>query len=279
MADVEISTLVKGIIAIIILVVVALIIYSAMNFDDIKQIAQQVFHANINEEIKTKTEDSVLAFSSDLEGCYDGNYNPDAKDNCFCYQKTHGSIESSEIRIQNKGSSSEFTTLTANGEPILQFTKPYELGLMATSNVNGYQLGCVFPPQFSIVGSDDTNYENNWYVKWNDDSQSFWSSFTTDTFGFYSDDTSSSLKGAPMLYRIDSTHFCLVTKLIDDPVSYTSSEFVPLSKNLMRITDYNIDPGDITPQIINCDPSASQVCYSNSVQNFLLNAKLYCHKF
>ena len=49
MADVETSTLVKAIIAIIVLLVMALVIYSLMNFDDVKQIAQEVFHFDSQE--------------------------------------------------------------------------------------------------------------------------------------------------------------------------------------------------------------------------------------
>ena len=129
MADVETSTLVKAIIAIIVLLVMALVIYSLMNFDDVKQIAQEVFHVDTQEEINTKTEDTVSEFSSDLDSCAKGDYNPNNEDACFCYQRSPGVIqEGSYISISNSGSTSQFTTLSENDAPISQFTKNYNLG-------------------------------------------------------------------------------------------------------------------------------------------------------
>ncbi len=290
MSDVETSTLVKALIAILVLVVMAILIYTALNFDDVKQIAKEVFHVDSQEELNTKTEDSVSDFSSDLDACNNGEYNPDSKDNCFCFQSIHSDIqEGSYISIQNADSTStsQFTTLTENGEPLLQFTKSFKLGLMATSKSgDNYQLGCVFPSQYFIIGKDDDlnlwspfedRIDNNWYVKWIDERLSFLNPLEDDyTFGFYRDDSSSSLSSAPMLYRIDSTHYCLVTKLIDEPIEYSSSEFIPLSDNLQRIGD---DPRVFDePDETVYTSIVSKASYYASVQTFLINDEKLCNK-
>ncbi|MBS3072312.1 hypothetical protein J4477_00575 [Candidatus Pacearchaeota archaeon] len=298
MAEVETNTIVKGIIAIIVLLVMALVIYSLMNFDEVKTVAQEVFHIDTQEEINTKTEDTVSEFSSDLDACAKGDYNPNNKDSCFCFQKTHGIIqEGSYISISNSGSSSQFTTLSENDAPISQFTKNYNLGLMATSySGSEYQLGCVFPTQFFIIAKDkdvspwysfEEIPDNQWSVKWIDSRLEFF--FSTDyTFGFYRDDKSSSLRITPMLYRLDSTHYCLVTKLIDEPVDYSASEFIPFDSEmqaapaLMRISDYQMDStvtydSQDIPET-GCNPTTNEDCYYSAVQEFLLNEELYCNK-
>ena len=299
MADVETSTLVKAIIAIIVLLVMALVIYSLMNFDDVKQIAQEVFHVDTQEEINTKTEDTVSEFSSDLDSCAKGDYNPNNEDACFCYQRSPGVIqEGSYISISNSGSTSQFTTLSENDAPISQFTKNYNFGLMATSGPNGgYKLGCVFPTQFFIIAKDkdispwysfEEIPDNQWSVKWIDSRLEFF--FSTDyTFGFYRNDESSSLRITPMLYRLDSTHYCLVTKLIDEPVEYSASEFIPFDSEmqqapaLMRISDYQMDStvdydSKDNSKTTTCNPTTNKACYYSTVQEFLLNEELYCNK-
>jgi uncharacterized protein YxeA len=271
MAEVETNTLVKAIISIVVLVVIALVIYSVMNFDDVSQIAKEVFHVESQAEINTKTEESADNFVSGLDSCNNGEYNPLGKDNCFCFQKNHGYMqEDSYITIQNSDSSSTLTVLTENGEPLAQYKKPYSLGLMATSGSgDDYQLGCTFPTQYFII-ADGTE----WYVRWNNEILDDYIPFDDDyTFGFYRDDTSSTLASAPMLYRLDSTHYCLVTKLIDEQVGFSSQEFTSFGAELQRIGD--------DPRVFN-EPESTisndEKGYYSSVQTFLLNEELYCNK-
>ena len=78
----------------------------------------------------------------------------------------------------------------------------------------------------------------------------------------------------------------MVTKLIDESVEYSASEFIPFESEmqqapaLMRtsVLEPNLYYPEETKQTSECNPSTNKACYYSKVQEFLLNEDLYCNK-
>ena len=288
MADVG-QTIIAAIIILIIILVVGVVFneQSSEIFSIITDSFDKVFVQDKEAEATTQTVESFEKLFSNIDDyCY-GGFNTIAGTECLCYSQTLGAVsESSSYLIQNVYDQSASVVSVINnddGTYEARETKPYTLGLMVTKKDPGAfvltpkDMGCVFPENFQII-SDDKGSVNHLYVYWQDDrtNKNPTEKGADYTFEFYEDkkvaqdlcaawpptcdDNSSysyTLKAAPIFYKIDDTRICILSDLIERPLS----EFFP-SDNYYS---FGVDASDRT-KVVDFF-TASDVKYCHKIES------------
>jgi hypothetical protein len=290
------ETVITAILVIIVLFIVAIIVLNSDTRETFVRIAGEVFHSE-SEEGSGTTIDAQKTLISNLEDCDNsGKYNLQSNDQCFCFTLGLGTItDQFYISIQNKDNKLTTTAFSANGAPLAQSVSDYNLGLMVVDQKSD-ELSCVFPGEFFIKGVDEGGYptlipglldgskeSNNLYVVWNDEraNKDMFKEGSDYTFKFYregNEEDYPELAPAPVLYRVDESHYCLITDLLE--YSTTSSFYLTSSddtkavitdKELMRIAEEHI----LEQQAIE---SLASKKFESLVIPFLLDDSKYCNK-
>lgn len=237
------------------------------------------------EDAKLATVETRTSFITGIDECKHGEkINPDGKSECFCYTGTFGVIsDKSYFSIENAVNSLVITARTENQEPLGSSTEDYNLGLMVIKN-NGYneekdafdwEIGCVFPTTFFIKGVDEDtewigkNIVNNWYFRWQDPivAKSWYQPGDFSEFQLYrekSDLEYPEMASAPMLYKISDTQFCIVTDLIEEPLTISNSY------TYKKIP--NSDTGDTQ-----LSPDSLSAIFKDA-KPFFIDSSRYCNK-
>ena len=244
---------------IIIVIFIVVIIFFTLGSETREQILGIFDQAFFGEEkdkenAQLATVATHASLISGIDECKDGEtINPNAKSECFCHTGTFGVIsDKSYFSVENVANSLLLTARTENQEPLTSVTEPYTLGLMVVKN-NGYnqetdefdwEVGCVFPSTFYIKGIDEDtektlgsnifgswdgeNLVNNWYFLWKDPlvAKSWYQSGDFSEFQLYREKINSDypeMAYAPVLYKVSDTQYCIVTDLIEEPLTISSS--------------------------------------------------------
>lgn len=260
--EIAIEQIITAFLVILVLFVVALVILNQDTRESIVRIAGEVFGSEsaAKEDAITNTLSSQKSIINNLFTCSNsGNYNPNSKDNCFCFTTSFGIIANEAfIRFQNKDNQLISTAVSSTEAPLAQSTDNYNLGLMAM-NKDTNELTCIFPSEFSIKGLDEgENDFNNLYLVWNDKraNKNPFAEGDDYTFKFYREGNEAGhpeLKIASILYRVDSTHYCLITDLIELPISISSSDN-PKVIDLMFTTEVSTETSETKTNVNCCRP-------------------------
>jgi hypothetical protein len=217
-------------VAVFILVVgITLFLYT----DDPLETLMSAFEEVTTNDRLTREEKNTYAIEAynKLASNIEENCNEKETDDCFCFSKSRGTIsEASYIHVKNGGGNSEFS-LVNDEQVYLQQpeTRDFSVGLFTLRNTGGdkWSLDCTYPTEFFIVGKDisETPYVNGWAVVWKgqglseDGYQFYGDSYYESTWsgkgGKVSIGTIDNLEAVPYIYKIDETHICLLTTLIE----------------------------------------------------------------
>lgn len=225
------NTAVSAIIVVII-IFVAVIIFLNLSTDSSSQIIDlfnEVFYSekNAEEEAKLATIKTQESFLNGIEECKsETTVNPKGKEACFCHTGKFGVIsDQSFLHIQNQATTATITAYDSEKSPLSQSQEEFSIGLFAVkgSLSTEKELGCIFPSEYFINGVDEA-LKNNWYVLWKDARADKAPSEEGEdyTFAFYRDKDGGYLKAAPLLYKISDTKYCLLTDLIEHPLTDVS---------------------------------------------------------
>ncbi|MBI5797617.1 hypothetical protein HZA98_01795 [Candidatus Woesearchaeota archaeon] len=236
------NTMVTAIIIIIVIFVMGIMLITLFP-DTVKPITDifaEVFHAQAAEkaDAESAATSAYTRFTNNIAQCEPGAANnPNGADGCACLTASFDRIPTgSYITIENSEGTpaAQFTIIDKNGKVLSQETKPYKLGLFAvTANGDQRKLTCAFPETFFITGEDKSDTLNDWHVLWDDKTRVKGAT----TFNFYRDDASSALVNAPIIHRISSTQYCLLTDLVEQDI-VSGYEFSTNIKDILTTTNF-----------------------------------------
>ncbi len=299
------NTAISALIVIIVIFVVGIVFFTLFpeNSSQIVDIFDEVFYGNTpTEEASQNTLEAEAALLEAIDKCgYDATINPHSASKCFCYSGTFGEIsDGSYLSLHNGEKSMSVTAYDVGDAPLGPIeTKAYNVGLFVEKSTDtGSELGCVFPTQFFIRGIDETvkiggekTEMNNWYVYWKDESTNKgWYEFGKGddfNFGLYREKGDSSgykyadsLKAAPFLYKVSSSEYCLVTDLLEFPMSSTEGYTYKTIDDLKSETVAEKAPvmqrnAFLLWTIISDSGQEPDVTY---LTNFFTEDALYCNK-
>ena len=262
MSEMAIKTMITGIVILLVIITVALMLFNFFPELSTKILESFGMVTHSLEEGRTNTLEAHNTFVKNLDACNGGKYNLHSTDSCFCFTSVFGRLtEDSYLYLINKVDSLEITAISQNGEPLAQTTEDYNLGLMI--NKDNLEIGCIYPTEYYLKGIDEEESDilgsigNNFvYLFWEDERvNKGWLDEGDDyTFKFYregNEEDHPELAPTSILYRIDSTHYCLVTDLIETAISTTDSDSY---KFISKINTFD------------------------EVKTFLLNENNYCNK-
>jgi len=247
MAEEAPNTAMAAILTIIVIFVVAITFYVVFPETASKYTAifEEVFGSEkaAAEQAKSSTLEAQKSLTEGVNGCAtNGEFNSVNKDNCFCFTQTFGVIsDQSYFQLVNAQGTLQVTAIDAEGVPLEATQEKYNLGL-AVLRETGYddaqeqftwELGCVFPSTFFIKGMDKKTtftgqfLSNDWHIIWQDPraKEGLLGGNKYQEFLFYGEKGEpQDLVSAPVLYRIDNSHYCLITDLIEKPLNITEAD-------------------------------------------------------
>ncbi|MDP3728761.1 MAG: hypothetical protein Q8R18_04885 [bacterium] len=285
------NTAISAIIVIIVIFLVVIVFLTLFtdSSSQITDIFDEVFYDEQSEDAKKTTVKTQAALIETINKCSsDPVINPSGASDCFCHAGLIGKIsDNSYLSVQNSNNALTITAFDSDGAPLAQEQESYNLGLFVVKNVNnGQELGCVFPEQFFIKGTDEDtigfnseesffgigeNIDNNWYVIWKEQD---------DSFGFYGDKSTGSsyeyatkLKAAPILYKISDRQYCIMTDLLEYPLEDVSGlDYEPIEP--IRSTEEFLDITNFfTDDAVYCNKCSTTSCEKTESESALALAK------